>query len=80
MTRRRAVIELVCAALAAVGSVLAWLNARSEVLVAPVLDGEPTTVSQVYQAPMLTLSLLLATVAGVLTVLGIAQLRRPPAN
>ncbi|OAN32548.1 hypothetical protein [Mycolicibacterium iranicum] len=79
-TRRRAVIELVVAALAALGCVAAWLNASSEVVVAPVLEGEPSTVSQVYYAPMLTLSLLLATTAGVLVTLGIARLRRTPAE
>ncbi|MFB1295891.1 hypothetical protein ACAG24_010275 [Mycobacterium sp. pW049] len=73
---RRAAIELFVAVLAAVGCVVAWLNAASEVVVAPVLDGEPFTISHVYYAPMLTLSLLLATVAGVLATLGIARLRR----
>ena len=43
---------------------------------APVIDGEPATTSVVYDAPLLTLALLLATVAGVLVVLGIANLRR----
>ena len=36
--------------------------------------------SQIYYAPMLTLSLLLATLAGVLVVLGVARLRRPTAK
>jgi len=71
----RARIELVAAAIAAVGCVLSWLAASSTVVVAPVLDGEPQTTSVVYSAPLLVLSLLLATVAGVLTVLGIAGLR-----
>ena len=71
----RARIELVVAAIAAIGCVLSWLAASSTVVVAPVLDGEPQTTSVVYSAPLLVLSLLLATVAGVLAVLGIAGLR-----
>lgn len=73
---RRAVVELLLAALAAVGCVAAWLNASTEVVVDAVLEGEPTTISQVYYAPMLTLSLMLATAAGVLATLGVARLRR----
>jgi hypothetical protein len=76
MSRRRAVAELVLAALAAVGAVVSWRAAISEVVVAPVLAGEPSTVSQAYYAPMLTLSLLLVTAAGVLAVLGVVGLRR----
>ncbi|PRC53824.1 hypothetical protein C6A85_51860 [Mycobacterium sp. ITM-2017-0098] len=69
-------LELVLAVLAAVGAVASWLGAMSTVIVAPVLAGEPSTVSQVSSAPMLTLSLLLATLAGVLAVVGTARLRR----
>jgi hypothetical protein len=72
----RARIELLVAILAAVGCVVAWLAARSTVAVAPVLEGEPQTTSVVYSAPLLVLSLLLATVAGVLAVVGISRLRR----
>jgi len=72
----RARIELVVAVIAAVGCVLSWLAARSTVAVAPVLDGEPQTTSVVYSPPLLVLSLFLATVAGVLVVVGIARLRR----
>jgi hypothetical protein len=72
----RATIELLVAVAAAVGCVLSWLGASSTVVVAPVLDGEPPTMSVAYSAPLLVLSLLLATVAGVLAVLGIARLRR----
>lgn len=74
--KRRAVIELVVALLAAVGCVLSWLAAGSTIEVAPVLAGEPATTSVTYYAPLLVLSLLLATAAGVLAVLGIARLRR----
>jgi len=72
----RARIELLVAVLAAVGCVVSWLAARSTVAVAPVLEGEPQTTSVAYSAPLLVLSLLLATVAGVLAVVGISRLRR----
>ncbi|AKS30587.1 hypothetical protein [Mycolicibacterium goodii] len=75
--KRRAVIQVVVAAAAAVGCVLSWLAASSTVAVAPVLPGEPVTYSVTYSAPMLALALLLATVAGVLAVLGVANARRP---
>jgi hypothetical protein len=76
--RRRAVVELMFAALAALGCVMSWLTASSLVVVEPVLEGEPSTMSQVYYPPMLTLSLLLATAAGVLAVIGVARLRTAP--
>ena len=72
----RATVELVLAVVAAVGCVLSWLGASSTVVVAPVLDGEPKTTSVVYSPPLLVLSLILATVAGVLAVVAIARLRR----
>lgn len=72
----KAVLQLVAALLCAVGCVLSWLAARTTVTVAPVLDGEPETTAAVYSAPLLVASLLLATAAGVLTVLGLARLRR----
>jgi hypothetical protein len=72
----RARIELLVAVLAAVGCVVSWLAATSTVAVAPVLEGEPQTTSVVYSPPLLVLSLLLATVAGVLAVVGISRLRR----
>jgi len=72
----RARVELVLAVVAAAGCVVSWLAARSTVVVAPVLDGEPMTTSVVYSAPLLVLSVLLATVAGVLAVLGITRRRR----
>jgi hypothetical protein len=71
----RARLELLGAVVAAVGCVLSWLAASSTVVVAPVLDGEPQTTSVVYSAPLLVLSLLLASVAGVLAVVGIARHR-----
>jgi hypothetical protein len=75
-SRRRAVVELLLALVAAAGCVLSWLAARSTVDVAPVLEGEPMTTSVVYSAPLLVLSLTLAAAAGVLIVLGVARLRR----
>jgi hypothetical protein len=74
--RRRALIELVLAITAAAGCVLSWLAARSTVVVAPVLEGEPLTTSVEYSAPLLVLALLLATAAGVLAVVAVARLRR----
>ena len=72
----RARVELVLALVAAVGCVLSWWAAGSTVTVSPVLDGQPPTTSVVYSPPMVVLSLLLATVAGVLVVVGIARVRR----
>ncbi|MGD9618916.1 MAG: hypothetical protein AB7G47_00560 [Mycolicibacterium sp.] len=74
MKSPRAVIELLLAGCAAVACVLSWLAAGSEVTVAPVLEGEPMTTSMVYHPPLLTLSLLLATLAGVLIVLGVSRI------
>ncbi len=77
MTRkRRATIELVLAVVAAAGSVWSWLASQTIVRVAPILPGEPQTTSVAYSPPLLFLMLLLATVAGVLAVDGIARLRR----
>ncbi|MDV3125552.1 hypothetical protein M1247_11560 [Mycobacterium sp. 21AC1] len=73
---RRALVEIVVAVAAGVGAVLSWVAARSVVEVAPVLPGEPATTTWTYSAPMLVLSLLLATLAGVLAVLAVARLRR----
>jgi hypothetical protein len=72
----RARVELALALVAAAGCVLSWLAASSTVVVAPVLDGEPQTISVIYRPELLVLSLFLATVAGVLAVVGVARLRR----
>ena len=74
--RARGIVELVLALVAAVGSVLSWMASMSTVQVPPIIEGEPLTTSLVYSPPLLTLSLLLATVAGVLAVLGVTRLRR----
>jgi len=73
---RAAVVELLAAAAAGAGCVLCWLWAHSSVTVPPILEGEPSTVQTVYSAPLIGLSLVLATVTGVLAVLGAAALRR----
>ena len=75
--RSRGILELLLAIVAAAGCVLSWLAAQSTVAVAPVIEGEPMTASVIYSAPLLVLSLVLATVAGVLAVLGFVSLRRP---
>ncbi|OBK70809.1 hypothetical protein [Mycobacterium sp. 1274761.0] len=74
--RRRAVVELVLAAVALALAVWCWFAAQSLVTVAPILSGEPQTTSVAYSPPLLVLMLILATVAGVLAVDGIARLRR----
>ncbi|MDY6870222.1 MAG: hypothetical protein SV966_06620 [Actinomycetota bacterium] len=74
--RSRALVELVSAAAAAVGCVLSWAAAGRPATAAPVMPGEPETVVTVYSAPLLVVALLLATVAGVLLVVGVARLRR----
>ncbi len=73
---RRTAIECLLALAAAVGCVFSWLAASSVVVVAPVLDGEPKTTSVVYSPPLVALSLVLATVAGILAVLAATRLRR----
>mgnify|MGYP003609945120 CR=1 FL=1 len=74
----RGVTALVLAAAAAAGAVLAWLNVKSLVDIAPVTEGQPATVSVVYNPPLMLLVLVLGTTAGVLAVLGVAALRRRP--
>lgn len=78
MTRHtvRLVVQLVLAAGCAAGAVLSWLKVRSLVDVAPVTEGQPATVSVVYDPPMMLLCWALATTAGVLAVLGVAGLVR----
>jgi hypothetical protein len=58
------------------GAALCWSQVKTLVDVAPVTDGQPATVSVVYDPPMMVLTLALVTVAGVLGVLGVAGLRR----
>jgi hypothetical protein len=76
MVRFRAFIALVLACAAALGCAASWSAVRSTVPVAPVADGQPVTTSVVYDPQLLLLTLLLATVAGMLAVVGVARLRR----
>jgi hypothetical protein len=76
MARFRAIVELVLACAAAVGCAISWSGVRSTVAVAPVVDGQPVTSSVVYNPSLLLLTLLLATAAGMLAVIGVARLRR----
>jgi len=76
VNRGRHIVQLILAAAAAAGAVLAWLSVKSLVDVAPVADGQPATVSVVYNPPLMVLAWLLGTTAGVLIVLGVAGLRR----
>ena len=74
--RGRAIAELLLAGAAVLGCTLSWWHARTPVVVAPVADGQPSTTSVTYDPQLVLLSLLLATIAGVLVVVGTARLRR----
>jgi uncharacterized membrane protein YidH (DUF202 family) len=74
--RLRPTIELVLAVVALIGCVLSWLAADSTADVAPVIAGEPAKTSTVYDPSLITLALLLVTIAGVLLVVGVARWRR----
>lgn len=74
--RVRAVVELALACTAAVGCAISWLQVRSTVAVAPIADGQPVTTSVVYDPPLLLVTLLLAALAGMLAVVGVARWRR----
>jgi NO-binding membrane sensor protein with MHYT domain len=76
MARFRAFIELALACAAVVGCAISWSAVRSTVAVAPVAPGQPVTTSVVYDPALLLLTLLLATAAGMLAVVGVARLRR----
>ena len=76
MSGAKHVLQLILAAAAAVGATVCWSHVRSWVDVAPVTEGQPATVSAVYDPPLMMLVWLLVTSAGVLTVLGVAGLRR----
>ena len=76
MKRGRHIAQLVIAAIAAAGAVPVWLAVKRVVDVAPIAEGQPATVSVVYDPPLMMLAWLLVTAAGVLSVLGLAGLRR----
>jgi NO-binding membrane sensor protein with MHYT domain len=71
MARFHAVIELALACAAVVGCAISWSAVRSTVTA-----GQPVTTSVAYDPPLLLLTLLLATAAGMLAVVGAARLRR----
>lgn len=70
-----ALVQLVLAGAAAAGAGLAWVAAGSLEVVAPVLEGEPSKSSMVYNPGLIALALILATVAGLLAVSGLVRLR-----
>lgn len=72
----RAAVELLVAVAALVAAGFSWMNTRSTIAVAPVVDGAPTTFSEFYDAPQLVLTLSLVTLAGILAVLAVTRLRR----
>ncbi len=72
----RALVELGLACAALVGAGVSCSHARSTVGVAPITDGQPVTMSVVYDPQQLLLTMLLAMVAGVLAVVGMGRLRR----
>jgi hypothetical protein len=72
----RPVLELVLAVAAAAGAVVSWLGARAATEAAPVIASEPAMPTLTYDPSLIVLALVLATVAGVLAVLGVAGLRR----
>jgi hypothetical protein len=76
MAGLRAVVELLLACAAAVGCAASWSAARSTIAVAPILKDQPVTMTVVYDPSMLLATLLLAALAGMLAVVGIARLRR----
>ncbi|HVQ97756.1 MAG TPA: hypothetical protein VMS16_02920 [Mycobacterium sp.] len=76
--RRRGTLELVLAAAALTCAALTWSQSHRAVAVAPIADGQPATVSVVYDPQLLLLTMLLAIVAGILAVVGTARIRRAP--
>jgi hypothetical protein len=76
MARFRAIVELLLACAAVAGCAISWSAVRSTVTVAPVAKGQPVTTAVVYDPSLLLLTLLLATAAGMLAVVGTARLRR----
>lgn len=75
IARYRALVELGLALAALVACGVSWAYTRSSVAVGPVADGQPVTMSLVYHPQQLVLTLILATVTGVLAVVGTARLR-----
>jgi hypothetical protein len=76
IARYLALLELGLAFAALMAAGVSWSHARHAVRVAPVADGQPVTTSLVYDPQQLLLTMLLATLAGVLAVVGVARLVR----
>ena len=74
--KRRAIVELVLATVAVIGCVVSWLGAKSAAVAAPVIASEPSMPTVTYDPSMIVLAVVLATVAGVLAVVGVTRLRR----
>lgn len=72
----RGSVELILAVAAAVGGAVSWMHVRYQVVVAPVIDGEPATISVSYHPPMVLLAWMLVTLAAVLAVVACARVRR----
>lgn len=72
---RGTVVLLAVAAVGLVGAVLSLVFAPSPVDIAPIADGQPTTTSVTYSAPLLFLAFVLLTIAGICAVLGVSRLR-----
>ncbi len=79
IARYRAIVELGLSLVALAGAAVTWAHARHTVGVAPVADGQPYTMSLVYDPQLLLLTLVLITIAGVLEVVGVARLWREAA-
>jgi hypothetical protein len=67
---------VVLAVAAAIASALIWTHSHRPVTVEPVADGQPSTISTMYDPQLLMLTLLLASVAGILAIVGVARIRR----
>ena len=77
MTNRTlGILELVLAGAAAMGCALSWVAARSTEVAPPILPGEPTRSSFVYDPSMIGMAVVLAMVAGLLLVAGVSRLRQ----
>jgi hypothetical protein len=74
-SRTFALVQLTIAGLALVGCVVSWLFSTTSEVVAPVTAGEPSKTSTVYDPSMILLALVLAAVATVAAVAGVARLR-----
>lgn len=76
MTNRTlGVAQLLIAGVALVGCVLTWLASASIASVPPIIEGEPTMSSTVYDPSLVLLSLVLGAAAGVAVVAGVARLK-----